>query len=96
MYKCLNCNKLSNDPAIVCETPTKCNIMPCESICYASSSGTGLLVGIAQTKVTNDNKSTVVSEEVKLHCNCTDSTTQHTTAIHAVSCISCLNTLKKE
>ena len=67
MYKCQTCNKLDYTAEIDCETPTKCNIMECVSICYASSSGIGILVGKAQTTITNqDNTKTVVTEDVKL------------------------------
>lgn len=97
MYKCLKCNKLSRDPDIDCETPTDCNVLECVAICYASISGIGMAVGASQIKVTNEDKTTkVVTESIRLHCMCTIPNTPHTTALHAVTCLNCLASLKKD
>lgn len=81
---------------MICDTPTKCNILECATICYASPKGNGICVGAAQTEVINeDKKKEIKTQAVNLHCICTENPT-FTTVLCAVTCLSCLKTLEKE
>lgn len=94
-YRCTKCQFLSRtDDNPECKTRKECNFERVTVIHFASSEGSGRVVGSGVKTVMEEDKAIVTPAELKLHCESIDPLAHSTPVRHAATCIDCLENTK--